>query len=77
MSPSSRNPHSLARLLCLLCAGCLFAGCQTTEQENQWKAQEADRAVNKDASGELSPGLKAANAAAGFLSNGAGFQGSF
>ena len=77
MSPSFRNPHSLARLLCLLCAGCLLAGCQTTEQENQWKVQEADRAVNKDAGGELSPALKAANTVGGFLSSGAGFQGTF
>jgi hypothetical protein len=66
-----------ASLLCLLCTVGLLAGCQTTEQENQWKAQEADRNVNKDAGGELSPALKAANTVGGFLSSGAGFQGSF
>jgi ABC-type uncharacterized transport system auxiliary subunit len=77
MKPSFRNPHPLARVLCLLCACCLLAGCQTTEQENQWKVQEADRAVNKETGGELSPALKAANTAAGFLSSGAAFQGSF
>jgi len=77
MSPLPRNLHSLARLLCLLCATGLLAGCQTTEQENQWKVQEADRNVNKDAGGELSPALKAANTVGGFLSSGAGFQGTF
>jgi hypothetical protein len=77
MSPSSRNLPSPVWLLCLLGALCLLAGCQTTEQENQWKAQEVDRNVNKEAGGELSPALKAANTVGGFLSSGAGFQGSF
>jgi hypothetical protein len=39
--------------------------------------QEAERNVNKEAGGELSPALKAANTVGGFLSSGAGFQGSF
>ena len=39
--------------------------------------QEADRNVNKEANGELSPALKAANTVGGFLSSGAGFQGTF
>lgn len=77
MSSSPRNLHSLARLFCLLCATGLLAGCQTTEQENRWKVEEADRNVNKEAGGELSPALKAANTVGGFLSSGAGFQGSF
>jgi len=77
MSSSSRNLHSPARLFCLLCAAGFLAGCQTTEQEQQWKVQEADRNVNKEAGGELSPALKAANTVGGFLSSGAGFQGTF
>ena len=77
MSPSPRNLSKPTWLLCLLCAVCILSGCQTTEQEQQWKVQEADRNVNKEANGELSPALKAANTVGGFLSSGAGFQGSF
>ncbi|HSI12329.1 MAG TPA: hypothetical protein VK961_09810 [Chthoniobacter sp.] len=77
MSPSPRKFSTPSWLLCLLCAGCVLSGCQTTEQENQWKMQEADRNVNKEANGELSPALKAANTVGGFLSSGAGFQGTF
>lgn len=77
MSLSPRKISTPARLLCLLCSACILSGCQTTEQEQQWKAQEADRNVNKEAGGELSPALKAANTVGGFLSSGAGFQGSF
>jgi hypothetical protein len=77
MSHLPRKISTPARLLCVLCAAGILSGCQTTEQEQQWKVQEAERNVNKEAGGELSPALKAANTVGGFLSSGAGFQGSF
>ncbi len=77
MRLSFRNLPSLVGLLCLLCAGAFLVGCETTEQEKERKVEDADRNVNKDASGELSPPLKAANTVGGFLSSGAGFHGTF
>ena len=77
MSPPSRKFSKPSWLLCLLSAACVLSGCQTTEQEQQWKVQEAERNVNKEANGELSPALKAANTVGGFLNSGAGFQGTF
>lgn len=77
MRPSIQNLRPLARLLCLAGAACFLMGCETTEQAKARKAGEVDQYVNKDAGGELSPAMEAANAAAGFLSNGAGVHGSF
>jgi hypothetical protein len=77
MSPSPRNFPWLLRLLVLISAGCFLAGCATTDQQQRWQVEEADRSVNKDASGELSPALEAANVVGGFLNSGAGFHGSF
>ncbi len=77
MRPSIQNLRPLARLFCLAGAVGFLMGCETTEQAKARKAGDADRYVKKDDGGELSPAMEAANAAAGFLSNGAGVHGSF
>ena len=74
MSHSLQNPrHPLVWLLCLV----FLTACETTEQMKARKVEDANLGVNKNAGGELSPPLEAANAAAQFLSSGAGFHGSF
>jgi hypothetical protein len=69
--------HTVVWLLCLICCACFLTACETTEQMKARKAEDANLGVNKNAGGELSPPLEAANAAAEFLSSGAGFHGSF
>jgi hypothetical protein len=77
MRPSNSNSRPLAWLLCLLCAACFLAGCETTEQAKARQVGDADRYHNKAEDGELSPAMEAANAVGGFLNNGAGVHGSF
>jgi len=77
MRLSNLNLRPVLWPLCLACAACFLAGCETTEQAKARQVEDADRYHNKDAEGELSPAMEAANVVGGFLNNGAGVHGSF
>jgi hypothetical protein len=74
---SNLNLRPLAWLLCVICAACFLAGCETTDQERQAKVMEANRGANHASDGELSAPLEAVNALGDVLSKGAGVHGTF